>query len=610
MTGCRGCRWLLRRDALSLELLALHRTIMVVDVAGFTNPTRTLADQLAVQEGLYRVLHDAFTESGIPWDSCTVEDRGDGAMILIPPEVPKIWVADRFPSRVVAALRRYNAVHSAEASVQLRIGLHSGEVHQNANGVVSQAVNFAFRILDAPAAKLALRQSTAVVAVIASDTFYQDVIRQDPAADPGAYRQISVVVKNLSTEAWLRLTGAPVATEPGTELLVTHPDDQLAPLAEWLSGISVTHLAAIVRRAAGPSVPIPATNNAWVIFRELTDFNAGPDGIPPALLFLRLLADQVGGELKTKLVAWVAAQAGAMQLEGALSERLLAITPVPASPRLHLLIVMEPHGIGRTRYQFSYWRQDDPDVWPPTRGDIRDITIEEFESSVDDVVLDAERAWSEQQATVVLEFLLPRELMSLPVHNWCKEYGSGNPRPLCLDYPIVLRSLERMRARHWHRVWQDRWRSLLEDPSTTRILFGASADAAAPYRVEALLSDPRWVSMVLTEAPGAEPRPGPGADEFTAALRSGLPTLIWHPDATPDALREIVNWLLDGSTLADLVMRTQNARRAVFLPEGGQININLLRGLVVLCDDPRRLVDFDQPVRPPRLRGEPANENQ
>jgi ethanolamine ammonia-lyase large subunit len=56
----------------------LHRTIVVVDVAGFTDPARTMVHQRAVHEGLYDVLRGAFSEVGVGLDTCTVEDRGDG----------------------------------------------------------------------------------------------------------------------------------------------------------------------------------------------------------------------------------------------------------------------------------------------------------------------------------------------------------------------------------------------------------------------------------------------------------------------------------------------------------------------------------------------------
>ena len=42
-----------------------------------------------MRSGLYGSLRAAFVRSGIPWDLCYHEDRGDGVLILVPPEVPK-----------------------------------------------------------------------------------------------------------------------------------------------------------------------------------------------------------------------------------------------------------------------------------------------------------------------------------------------------------------------------------------------------------------------------------------------------------------------------------------------------------------------------------------
>jgi hypothetical protein len=137
-------------------------------------------------------------------------------MILVPPEFPKLWLADQWQSRLLAALREHNARHSKPARVQLRVALHHGEVYANNEGVISQAVNLAFRILDAKPAKAALEATGAMLALIASNEFYHDVVSQEPAADPASYRRIAVSVKQTETVAWLRLPGAnaPSPVEP------------------------------------------------------------------------------------------------------------------------------------------------------------------------------------------------------------------------------------------------------------------------------------------------------------------------------------------------------------------------------------------------------------
>ena len=78
--------------------LAVHRTIVVVDVEGFGDRRRTNRDQVAVRDGLYRAMRDAFGRAGIQWDDCGHEDRGDGVFVLVPAEVPKGLLAESLPS--------------------------------------------------------------------------------------------------------------------------------------------------------------------------------------------------------------------------------------------------------------------------------------------------------------------------------------------------------------------------------------------------------------------------------------------------------------------------------------------------------------------------------
>ena len=91
--------------------LAVHRTIVVVDVEGFGDRCRTNPHQVAVRDGLYDALREAFGHAGIAWDDCDHEDRGDGVLILIPAEVPKGLLVESLPSALVTALHSYNGMH-------------------------------------------------------------------------------------------------------------------------------------------------------------------------------------------------------------------------------------------------------------------------------------------------------------------------------------------------------------------------------------------------------------------------------------------------------------------------------------------------------------------
>ena len=139
--------------------LAVHRAIMVVDVERFGDPARTNLNQLAIREALYEALAEAFAESGIGWDSCVSEDRGDGALILIPPEVPKTRLVTGLPGMLAAAVSRHNTGSSVPERMRLRVALHAGEVYRDAHGVAGAAVNHVFRLAEAPAVRSALAAS-------------------------------------------------------------------------------------------------------------------------------------------------------------------------------------------------------------------------------------------------------------------------------------------------------------------------------------------------------------------------------------------------------------------------------------------------------------------
>jgi hypothetical protein len=66
---------------------AVHRTIVVVDIAESSDPIRTNAHRLVIRKAMYSALATAFGRHD--WPRCHCEDRGDGVLILVPPEIPK-----------------------------------------------------------------------------------------------------------------------------------------------------------------------------------------------------------------------------------------------------------------------------------------------------------------------------------------------------------------------------------------------------------------------------------------------------------------------------------------------------------------------------------------
>ena len=226
---------------------AVHRAILIVDVESFGDPARTNAHQLAVRDTMYKALRRSFARARVSWADCVKEDRGDGALVLIPPAVPKSGLVAGLPAYLAEALARHNAASPEEQRIRLRMALHAGEVHQDAHGYAGASINLAFRLIEAPAAKMALHDSSAVLALIVSEWFYDEVVRHHPAAEPSWFRPAHVAVKETETTAWIRvlgLAGSPprrgaVPTAPGRTAL-SHLTRPVRSLPASSSGVRYT----------------------------------------------------------------------------------------------------------------------------------------------------------------------------------------------------------------------------------------------------------------------------------------------------------------------------------------------------------------------------------
>jgi class 3 adenylate cyclase len=133
------------------------------------------------------------------------EDRGDGALILIPPTVTKTLLVDSLPQELVAALDQHNNTHPREEQIRLRMALHAGEVHYDNHGVAGASINLTFRLLHARALKDTLTHSSGTLALITSPWFYDEVVRHSLASNHTNYHPVQIIAKETTTTAWIHL---------------------------------------------------------------------------------------------------------------------------------------------------------------------------------------------------------------------------------------------------------------------------------------------------------------------------------------------------------------------------------------------------------------------
>jgi hypothetical protein len=155
--------------------------LFAVDIAGYTRPDRDDDIRLYLHEKLYYILEKAFDGSGVPWAKCLHEDQGDGAMILVPPDISFKGIIDPLPERLRSLIRRHNHVSRDAAEIRLRATAHIGPVYYDGHGFVGTDINMLFRMLDARPLKRALDSSGAELALIVSDYVYSTVVCRHPS---------------------------------------------------------------------------------------------------------------------------------------------------------------------------------------------------------------------------------------------------------------------------------------------------------------------------------------------------------------------------------------------------------------------------------------------
>ncbi|OLF08589.1 ATP-binding protein [Actinophytocola xanthii] len=171
---------------------------------------------MAVRAAFYGALKEAFRTADIPWEKCEYEDRGDGALVLGPAELPKGPFIEGLPGALLAALAEHNRTNRPQRRVRLRMALHAGEINYDEHGVTSTAINLAFRLLDAEPLKAELAGSPDALAVIVSSWFFDEVVRHSDGLDQDDFTPVQAKVKETDVGAWLYLPRPAPAGRPAT----------------------------------------------------------------------------------------------------------------------------------------------------------------------------------------------------------------------------------------------------------------------------------------------------------------------------------------------------------------------------------------------------------
>ena len=172
--------------------LPRHRAIVAVDIEQSTSRPDPIKAEL--RRTLYELFDQALRSAGIHRrhrDGFT--DRGDGILALIRPvdQAAKPVLLNRAVPALSQLLTDYNSAARPDRQLRVRVVVHAGEVHYDRNGCFGEALDIAFRLLDAPGVKKALRAAADPLTLVISEDIYRTIVRHGyDGIDQDAFRPL------------------------------------------------------------------------------------------------------------------------------------------------------------------------------------------------------------------------------------------------------------------------------------------------------------------------------------------------------------------------------------------------------------------------------------
>lgn len=362
-----------------------------------------------------------------------------------------------------------------------------------------------------------------------------------------------------------------------------------------LSADTAQMLPLLYRSAVGPIAPTPAAKLMGLaeLFAELEDTPLRPDGTVPLLFFTSALAGLVDGEAATALRSWT--KHAAARLRVPVPETARGAPPPggrrPRPDTAYLVVECRPSGTDDRRFLPSAWLQINAEPRTPLFLDDEPRPLHSLPSLVETLLTSHPRIIGRQVPDLVVEFVLPRRLLGLDVDQYAYSSG-GVRRPLGLDYPVVVRSLERTGGTGPGQNLRRKWGWLRENPAGGTATLVARPGELMAEQLYARLAESSRVCLAMA----FPPRSDEAVDELAVGIEAGLPIVLWCREGGDSArfipdIRDMLN-----SDLMSLPQKIKELRiRAAQTGETAHLG----RHLSLLFDDADRIPDPPAPLRPP-----------
>ncbi|WP_435973536.1 hypothetical protein [Streptomyces sp. Qhu_M48] len=198
----------------------IHRFVVFGDICG--SGTLDMAEKKHQRAAMYAAFDAAYSSVGVEPGTFHQEDRGDGILAALRPDVPPTLMVGRWIDTLYESLRDHN--QGRTRPLRLRIGMNAGLVVQDRHGLVGRAVDLAARLCDSPPAKRIMNETPGIdLLVVVSDWLYVNVVDEGGRyVEPDHYRRARIRSKETDEAAWFLVPRRPAPPLIG-------PDGELPP---------------------------------------------------------------------------------------------------------------------------------------------------------------------------------------------------------------------------------------------------------------------------------------------------------------------------------------------------------------------------------------------
>lgn len=191
-----------------------YRIIVALDIERSTSRPNPVKAEL--RNKIYEFFETALRSVGI--QRCCRDqfiDRGDGILALIYPvdQAPKTLLLSHAIPYLNRLLTDYNSSLPPSGRLQqqlrVRVIMHAGEVHYDAHGCFGEALDVAFRLLDAAQVKRALLTTADPLALVVSGDIYKSVVRHGyNGINPNDFHPlVRIQVASYRHPGWIYIPG-------------------------------------------------------------------------------------------------------------------------------------------------------------------------------------------------------------------------------------------------------------------------------------------------------------------------------------------------------------------------------------------------------------------